>query len=84
MIINVKNKDTLIIGEFKFKCCIGKGGFTNKKIEGDKKTPRGTFSLGKVFFRSDRIEDLPGQKANKKVAFVFFTTLLNDFPFSRS
>ena len=67
MIINVKNKDTLIIGEFKFKCCIGKGGFTNKKIEGDKKTPRGTFSLGKVFFRSDRIDKIQTKLVTKKI-----------------
>ena len=67
MIINVKNKDTLIIDEFKFKCCIGKGGFTNKKIEGDKKTPRGTFSLGKVFFRSDRIDKIQTKLVTKKI-----------------
>ena len=54
MTIIVKNKDTLIYDEFSFKCCIGKNGFTKKKIEGDKKTPKGTFSLGNIFYRQDR------------------------------
>jgi len=54
MTIIVKNKDTLMYDEFSFKCCIGKNGFTKKKIEGDKKTPKGTFSLGNLFYRQDR------------------------------
>ena len=37
MLITVKNKDTLIIDEFKFRCCIGKNGLTKNKLEGDKK-----------------------------------------------
>ena len=48
MLINLKNKDTLIIDEFKFKCCIGKNGITDHKIEGDKSTPRGKFKIGIV------------------------------------
>ena len=38
MTILVKNKHTLLIDEFKFKCCIGKNGSTKSKREGDKKT----------------------------------------------
>ena len=34
MIIIVKNKDTLLIDDFKFKCSIGKKGVCNKKVEG--------------------------------------------------
>ena len=45
MTIVVKNKDTLIYDDFIFKCCVGKNGFSKKKIEGDKKTPIGKFSL---------------------------------------
>ena len=41
MTIFVKNKHTLQIDEFKFKCCIGKKGFTINKKEGDQKTPKG-------------------------------------------
>ena len=49
MIINIKNKDTLIYGEFIFKCCVGRNGFIKKKTEGDKKTPIGIFSLDKIY-----------------------------------
>tara|TARA_B100002051_G_scaffold232156_1_gene230715 strand:- start:291 stop:782 length:492 start_codon:yes stop_codon:yes gene_type:complete len=54
MTIIIKNKETLIFDDFMFKCCIGKNGTTNKKKEGDKKTPKGLFSLGNVFYRKDR------------------------------
>ena len=37
MIILLKNKQTLQIDEFKFKCSIGKNGISSKKKEGDKK-----------------------------------------------
>ena len=55
MTIILENKHTLKIEEFYFKCCIGKGGLSNKKIEGDKKTPIGTFGIEKLFFRKDRV-----------------------------
>tara|TARA_B100001175_G_scaffold235489_1_gene201886 strand:+ start:502 stop:993 length:492 start_codon:yes stop_codon:yes gene_type:complete len=54
MTIIIKNKETLIFENFTFKCCIGKNGSTNNKIEGDMKTPKGIFSLGKVYYRKDR------------------------------
>ena len=55
MQIIIKNKDTLLFDEFKFKCSLGKNGVTSKKIEGDKKTPRGVYSLGPLYFRKDRL-----------------------------
>jgi len=55
MIIKLKNKETLEIDLFRFKCSIGKNGFTQKKIEGDKKTPKGIFSIGKLYYRKDRV-----------------------------
>ena len=58
MQIVLTNKNTLIFDEFKFKCCIGKNGTTKKKLEGDKKTPIGKFSLGPLYFRKDRINNL--------------------------
>ena len=54
MTIILKNKETLIFDDFSFKCCVGKKGITNNKIEGDKKTPSGLFSLGNVYYRKDR------------------------------
>ena len=55
MQIIVKNKDTLLLDEFKFKCSIGKKGSTSNKIEGDLKTPKGTYSIGTLFYRKDKI-----------------------------
>ena len=56
MTILVKNKHTLQIDEFTFKCCIGKKGSTKNKKEGDKKTPKGTFKIENLYFRKDRIK----------------------------
>ena len=56
MTIFVKNKHTLQISEFKFRCCIGKKGWTDNKKEGDKKTPKGTYEIGNLYFRKDRQE----------------------------
>ena len=56
MTIFVKNKHTLQIDEFKFKCCVGKKGLTKYKKEGDKKTPKGKFQIEHLYFRKDRLE----------------------------
>jgi L,D-peptidoglycan transpeptidase YkuD (ErfK/YbiS/YcfS/YnhG family) len=56
MTISVKNKHTLQIGEFEFRCCIGKQGSTMNKKEGDKKTPIGSFEIENLYFRKDRKE----------------------------
>ena len=55
MTIYLKNKHTLQVNDFYFKCCIGKKGLTKQKIEGDKKTPIGTFKIENLYFRKDRI-----------------------------
>ena len=56
MLIELKNKDMLIIDDFKLKCCVGKKGIKIKKIEGDKSTPSGIFKLGDLYYRSDRVQ----------------------------
>tara|TARA_Y100000389_G_C17363254_1_gene464882 strand:- start:472 stop:966 length:495 start_codon:yes stop_codon:yes gene_type:complete len=56
MTIFLKNKHTLQIDDFYFKCCIGKNGVTRRKKEGDYKTPTGIFKIGKLFYREDRIK----------------------------
>ena len=56
MTIILKNQYTLLYKEFTFKCCIGKYGSTKKKVEGDKKTPKGLYSLGSLFYRSDKVD----------------------------
>ena len=66
MIIHVKNKNTLIIDDFKLKCCIGKKGFNSNKKEGDYSTPKGLFNIKKLYFRKDRV-DRPKCSIKKKI-----------------
>ena len=54
MTIILKNKATLLFDDFIFKCSIGKKGLIKNKVEGDKKTPIGKFSLGDLYYRKDR------------------------------
>ena len=61
MIIYLKNKDTLIVDEFKLKCCIGKKGIKKNKFEGDFHTPLGKFKIGTLYWRQDRVK-LPKTK----------------------
>ena len=58
MQIVIRNNNTLLYDEFKFKCALGEKGSTSKKIEGDKKTPKGVYNLGPVYFREDRISTI--------------------------
>ena len=55
MIIHVPNKDTLIIDDFNFRCCIGRNGLNSNKKEGDHSTPKGLFKLKKLYFRKNRV-----------------------------
>ena len=55
MTILLKNKQTLQLDNFTFKCCIGRGGLTKFKKEGDKKTPKGTFKIENLYYRKDRV-----------------------------
>ena len=72
MLIKLKNKEYLIVDEFKFKCSIGKNGLKFKKKEGDKYTPKGIFKIGKVYYRPDRVNKpetrLPLKKITKRMA----------------
>ena len=54
MTIILKNKVTLLFNDFIFKCSTGKNGLSRSKLEGDKKTPIGTFTLGNLLYRNDR------------------------------
>tara|TARA_B100000780_G_scaffold256326_1_gene205428 strand:- start:1659 stop:2147 length:489 start_codon:yes stop_codon:yes gene_type:complete len=65
MIIHVKNKNTLIIDDFIFKCCVGKNGLNSNKREGDYSTPKGLYSLKKLYFRKERV-GIPKCRLNKK------------------
>ena len=58
MLIQSKKSTILCFKNYKFKCVIGKKGIKKNKIEGDKTTPKGTYSLGKLYFRADRIKNI--------------------------
>ena len=66
MIIHVKNKNTLIIDDFKMKCCVGKNGLNHNKKEGDYSTPKGLYILRKLYYRKDRVGN-PKCKIEKKI-----------------
>ena len=72
MIIHVKDKNTLLIDDFKFKCCVGKNGLKSNKKEGDYSTPKGLFNLKKLYYRKDRIgipkSNMIIKKITKKIA----------------
>ena len=67
MLLRLKNKEYLIVDEFKFKCSIGKKGLKSKKKEGDNCTPIGIFKIGKVYYRSDRIKKPETVLKTKKI-----------------
>ncbi len=67
MLLRLKNKEYLIIDEFKFKCSIGRKGLKSKKIEGDHCTPIGVFKIGKVYYRPDRVKKPDTGLKTKKI-----------------
>ena len=67
MIISLKKKQTLEIGNFNFKCCIGKKGLTKNKVEGDFKTPKGTFEIDHLYYREDKIDQLTTKLKSIKI-----------------
>tara|TARA_B100002019_G_scaffold62066_1_gene53188 strand:- start:25 stop:519 length:495 start_codon:yes stop_codon:yes gene_type:complete len=58
MTIYLKNKQTLKVDDFSFKCVIGKNGISNNKVEGDKKTPKGIFDIENLYYRKDKINKI--------------------------
>lgn len=59
-------KNLLKYKDYKLKCCIGKSGISKSKNEGDLATPRGTYSLGPLYYRKDRINHIK-TKLKKKI-----------------
>lgn len=59
-------KNLLTYKDYKLKCCIGKSGISKSKNEGDLATPRGTYSLGPLYYRKDRINHFK-TKLKKKI-----------------
>jgi L,D-peptidoglycan transpeptidase YkuD (ErfK/YbiS/YcfS/YnhG family) len=44
----------LVFHDLEYRCCIGAGGATSDKREGDQCTPLGVWPLRRVFYRPDR------------------------------
>ena len=67
MLLKLKDKDTLVVDQFLFKCCVGRNGIKKKRKEGDKITPKGIYSLGKLYYRSDRVKKPLTKLSTKKI-----------------
>ena len=66
MNIIIKNRFLLYKG-YKFKCSIGKSGIKKNKKDGENATPQGIFSLGKFYYRPDRIKKICTNLSYKKI-----------------
>ena len=88
--IIVRNK-VLKYKNFLYKCAIGKNGITNNKIEGDKCTPSGIYSIDQIYYRKDKLTlptiDFQTTPINKNFGWCDDTTSSHynkfiEFPFS--
>lgn len=62
----LEEKEGKTIEKLRTKAFVGKNGITDKKVEGDLKTPRGTFNIGISFGTYDKIN-------NKKIKYIKIT-----------
>tara|TARA_B100000029_G_scaffold495910_1_gene561498 strand:+ start:1121 stop:1612 length:492 start_codon:yes stop_codon:yes gene_type:complete len=62
----IVKKHSILYRGYKLKCSVGKSGTIKSKKEGDLGTPKGTFALGPLYFRRDRIKSLKC-KLKKKI-----------------
>jgi len=67
MLIRLKNKETLEVDDFEFRCCVGKYGLKLKKREGDFCTPKGQFKLISLYYRADRVKNIKCNLPKKKI-----------------
>ena len=65
--MNIKiRKHVLLYKGYKLKCSVGKSGIKSSKKEGDLATPKGTFKLGRLYYRKNRIK-LPKCRIKNKI-----------------
>ena len=57
----------LYIKQYKIKCSIGKRGLTERKTEGDLKTPKGTFNFKLILYRPDKIKNFRAKIKKVKI-----------------
>ena len=67
MLIKIKKNGILILKTFQIKCAIGRSGVKKNKSEGDWATPKGIFSLDKLYYRADRIRKIDTYLKCKKI-----------------
>ena len=67
MLIKIKKDGILVYKKFRFKCVLGKLGIKKNKKEGDYSTPMGTFSFGKLYYRSDRMKKINSNLKSKVI-----------------
>jgi L,D-peptidoglycan transpeptidase YkuD (ErfK/YbiS/YcfS/YnhG family) len=69
--IIINKSGVLRFKNLKFKCALGKSGIGKKRTEGDNITPKGSYKLLRLFYRSDRIPNfktiLKKKKINKNI-----------------
>ena len=56
--IIINKSGYLKYNNLKFRCALGKAGMQGTKREGDNVTPKGTFKIVKIYYRSDRIKKI--------------------------
>ena len=56
--IIINKSGYLKYNNLKFRCALGKAGVQGTKREGDNVTPKGTFKIVKIYYRSDRIKKI--------------------------
>lgn len=59
MMIEVDSAGFVLFAQKRLRCALGRGGLQSPKIEGDGATPMGSFALGRVFYRADRLTPPP-------------------------
>ena len=69
--IIINKSGVLKLKNLPFKCALGKSGIGKKRKEGDNITPKGSYKLLGLFYRSDRVTNfktiLKKRKINKKM-----------------
>jgi L,D-peptidoglycan transpeptidase YkuD (ErfK/YbiS/YcfS/YnhG family) len=59
MNVQVESTGFVVFADHRLRCALGRGGLKIHKVEGDGATPVGTFALGRVFYRADRLNHPP-------------------------
>lgn len=59
MHVQVVTTGFVVFADHQLRCALGRGGLKIHKMEGDGATPVGTFALGRVFYRADRLKHPP-------------------------